>query len=132
MWNTLGHLIIPDNVTKSDLVCLAGGYILILLVFLLEEPLAFVTHKLAQKGFYYKLVWEDTIYAIIFILHGILWRGGWNVTATYVIPDPELGGWVCFICGTIGKHFLTLKKITLNNCRTVKNTVHELFKRFSL
>ena len=100
LWNFLGSFIFPDDPQFSDLFCLGLGYGLILTVFLLEEPLAFVTLWMNEKGFYFKLIWEDIVYTTIFFCSAILWRGGWNLTAAYVFPDPQMGGWFCFSVGT--------------------------------
>ena len=101
MWNFLGSFIFPDDATVSDFFCLGLGYALVLLLFLFEELLASMTLKMALHGFYYKLIWEDFIYTVIFFCTAILWRGGWNLTATYIIPDYKVGGWFCFSIGSV-------------------------------
>ena len=101
MWNVLGSFIYPDDATFSDFFCLALGYALLFVLFLTEELLAAATVWISKHGFYCKLIWEDVVYTAVFICTGILWRGGWNLTATYVIPDIEVGGWVCFVLGSV-------------------------------
>ena len=71
----------------------------------------FSRHKLAStlgiiQGSYMRLdiflqvIWEDLAYAVIFLELTLMWRGTWNLLV-YLLPDPEVGGWVCHILGAI-------------------------------
>ena len=45
---------------------------------------------------------------ILYVFHLFLWRGGWNLNATYMISDQMVGGWVNHICGTVALMLLQL------------------------
>jgi len=102
MWIMQYQLIYPDDPQFGDHFSLALGYALCVLLYVLDKPLASVSNRLSNKGFYYKLVFEDAVVFCTFFMHCILWRGAWNCTARYIIPDFEVGGWVCFVVGSIG------------------------------
>ena len=81
LWNFEFAFIYPDDPQYGDHFCLVLGYILVIFLYSMEEPLAKGTLMMERKGFWYKVVYEDVCYFVIFALHGVLWRGAWNCTA---------------------------------------------------
>ena len=102
LWNFQLAIFFPDDIVYGDHFCLALGTALAVLMFALEEPLASGALAVEKHGFWWKLLYEDVCYFVIFFLHGILWRGAWNCTVHYLITDPEKGGWLCFCIGSVG------------------------------
>ena len=119
MWNFLGSFIFPDDATVSDFFCLGLGYTLVLLLFLFEELLASMTLKMAMHGFYYKLIWEDIVYTVVFFCNTILWRGGWNLIATYIFSDYEFGGWFCLSVGSVSLISMQLFSFVFSHAITI-------------
>ena len=102
LWNFQFSFIFPDDVKYGDHFCLAVGYAIMLVVFMVEELFAMGALYFTKRGFWFKVIYEDICYFVIFFAHGILWRGAWNCTVRYMITDPEKGGWLCFCIGSVG------------------------------
>ena len=46
------------------------------------------------------LLFDDAVCLLLFASEAFLWRGVWNLNATFLIADPCLGGWVNHAAGT--------------------------------
>jgi len=47
------------------------------------------------------LVFDDTVCLTLFVCEAFLWRGVWNLNATFMLSDLFLGGWVNHAAGTV-------------------------------
>lgn len=101
IWNVYDVLIFPDDVILSDVASFIGGYILMLALLALQPILSRISANLDLRPMAYKVIFEDVIMIIATWSNVLLWRGGWNLCLRYVIPEPELGSWVCHVTGTV-------------------------------
>ena len=78
----------------------------------LQWPLGEVSRRLANSGHAsLKLLWEDAMYTVTFVVLGFLWRGVWCLNSLYVLPQIPLGSWVNFLVGSAG--LLALQTFTI-------------------
>ena len=47
------------------------------------------------------LVYDDSVCLLLFACEAFLWRGVWNLNATFMIADLFLGGWVNQAAGAV-------------------------------
>jgi len=47
------------------------------------------------------LVYDDAVCLLLFACEAFLWRGVWNLNATFMIADPRLGGWLNHAVGSL-------------------------------
>lgn len=47
------------------------------------------------------LVYDDLVCLMVFVCEAFLWRGVWNLNATFMFSDLFLGGWVNHAAGTV-------------------------------
>ena len=47
------------------------------------------------------LVYDDSVCLLLFACEAFLWRGVWNLNATFMIADLFLGGWINHAAGTV-------------------------------
>ena len=94
--------IYPDDPFKSDITCAIVGMCGAILLMSLQCPLAKISRHL-QVNYHWivRYIYEDLMYIVAFSFLVLLWRGIWNLHATYVFPDIPTGSWICHICGTI-------------------------------
>lgn len=104
-FNIMDELIYPDpsgsfNLRSNALTACIGlaGCITFLC---LQIPLGLVSKMLADRRLL-KVVWEDSVYFLVFIFLSMQWRGIWNLNAEYLIKELPLGGWVNHLMGTAG------------------------------
>lgn len=102
MWILQYQHFFPHDQELGDQCSVAIGYGLCLLLYGVDAPLAAASSRLGRYGFYCRLAFEDFVVFCTFFSHCILWRGAWNCTARYIVPDLETGGWVCFVVGSVG------------------------------
>ena len=102
MWILQYRYFFSSDPELGDLYSLVIGYGLCLALYVIDAPLCMISNKLWERGFCYKLIFEDFVIFCTFFVHCILWRGAWNCTSRYILPDLETGGWVCFVFGSIG------------------------------
>ena len=72
------------------------------LLFALQVPLGQISSAIERKYPKYKIlkiIYEDTIYIVVLVTMLLLWRGCFNLNATYMIVDPLLGGAVNLAAG---------------------------------
>ena len=46
------------------------------------------------------LVYDDAVCLLLFVCEAFLWRGVWNLNATFMLSDLLLGGWFNHAAGT--------------------------------
>ncbi len=120
-WTIVDTLILPEDYITSNLICLGVGYGAMFLLLGLDGHLAKAGRTIARQ---YEgdperkemalLVWEDFVYVVSFWGTMFLWRGGWNLNATYLLPDPVVGGWVNNLVATAV--FLLLQCMSYASC----------------
>jgi len=85
---------------KSDVICMVSGIILTVVLFSTQDLLSTVSIKLESSGRdTMKLIWEDCVYIVVFIVMLVIWHGYWNMNIRYCITDPIIGGIVNHVCG---------------------------------
>lgn len=98
----LGHVLSDvGGSLGADVTSLLIGLVATVLLFAAEPAFAFVGARLDDVGGrWWRLVWEDVAFFVVFVGEGFLWLGAWNINATYLIADPLVGGWVNHAIGT--------------------------------
>ena len=46
-------------------------------------------------------IYDDAICLLLFVCEAFLWRGVWNLNATFMLSDLFVGGWVNHAVGTV-------------------------------
>ena len=104
-WRSAGNIwmlgIYPNDVFSQNIATAALGIACSVLLLALQVPLGKVSETLDKRPLL-KLVWEDTIYFIVFLVVTMLWIGLWNLNTEYVLKEMPLGGWVNHVVGTMG------------------------------
>ena len=103
MFNVYDGLLLPGQKLQSDAAAAIAGIVGSVILLCLQIPLGYVSKSLARKGQQaLKLLWEDGMYAVTFVALSLLWRGVWNFSAAYFIPQMPLGAWVNLALGSTG------------------------------
>ena len=87
---------------KSYAVCTGAGAAGTVLLFSLQVPLGLISSYIERKHPNHrilKIIYEDCVYVIVLATMLLLWRGCYNLNATYMIVDPLLGGVVNMLGG---------------------------------
>ena len=84
---------------SSFVIGLAGS----ILLFALETPLNQLANHIQRirRSYWLRLLYEDAIFLTVFAAESLMWRGGWNLNAMFIIADPMVGGWVNHAIGTV-------------------------------
>lgn len=85
----------------SDVVSLAVGFGVMVLLFALQCPCAVIAEKL-DKHTGWKIVFEDALFIVMCWANLMLWRGGWDLCVHFLLPHSLLGPWLCHWVGTVG------------------------------
>ena len=93
----------PTDKFISDLVSFLSGLAACITLFAVEPKLNYIKTYQERNchSWWLTLLYEDLVYAVVFVSEWFLWRGGWNLNTSYVIADPLIGGWVNFVIGTV-------------------------------
>ena len=103
MFNIYDGLLLPGQKFKSDAVSAIAGTVGSVILLCLQVPFGYVSKSLARKGQRaLKLLWEDGVYLVTFVALSLLWRGVWNLSEAYFIPQMPLGAWVNLALGSTG------------------------------
>ena len=103
IWNVLDETLFPDNLLLSDVTSLALGYIILILLFLLEYPASRISSCLERKKLpTAKILFEDFVMAVATWGVLMIWRGAWDLLHSYFFPDKLVGGWVSHAIGVTG------------------------------
>ena len=92
-----------DDKLMSDVITAAGGICGSVALFSLQVPLGMVSERLGRReNKFWRVIWEDGVYTVVFIALSLMWRGCWNLNVRYLLTDLPRGAWVNHVCGTVG------------------------------
>ena len=101
--NILDRLVVPGDKLASDSLSATIGLAVSVLLLSLQVPLSKVYSILSDRGYIVlRLLWWASVHAVTFVCVAFLWRGTWNLSVSYVIPQKPLGPWISFAAGTVG------------------------------
>lgn len=98
----LQEVVFPQTPSFSAGFCMLLGVLSCSLLLCVEVPLSRLGKKIETLNTNLaKFLYGDTLFLIVFLCQGICWGGAWRLDKMYILPEPEMGGWVHHAVGTV-------------------------------
>ncbi|XP_013149254.1 PREDICTED: uncharacterized protein LOC106111657 [Papilio polytes] len=105
-WALLDIFLYPDDQVRSFWTSLVGGYVVVLVTFVLQVPMRWAAARLHGAP---RLLLVDVYHLMSFVATVNVWRGVWGLLDVYYFPDrPKFSNWSI--------HIISLTLLILLNC----------------